>query len=145
MLQQPREVRIALEAKKFRLRCSDTIVAAVRASEVHQGSLDDPHREIVRVLAELQHPKVDQQLANVQTSLEDSQRSDVRFALQNVINREQNNLIVDATVFCDVERRAGHFSFIQAGIDDVRVGLRTQHLRFEDSVGASVDAYRVEL
>lgn len=124
---------------------SNSIVAAVGTAEMQQRALDDSHREVVRVIAELQNAKVDQKLADAQSRLEDSQRRNARFSLENVVNRQQDDLVVDAAVLCDVERRAGHLGLVQASVDDVRVRLGAKHLALEHAVGAAVDANCIEL
>lgn len=124
---------------------ANPIVAAMWTTEMQQSTFDDSHRQVVSVLAKLQHAEINEKLADIEAGLQNTQRRDVRLALQNVINCKQNNFVVDSTIFGDVKRRAWHFSLIQARVDDVRVRLRAKHLRFEDSSCAAVDADGVEL
>lgn len=145
LLQQPRQVRVALESQELGLCTANAFIAAVRTSQMQQRTLENPHRQVVRMLAELQDPEVDQKLADVQTCLENSERSDIGFSFKNVVNGQQHDFVIDAALFGDVERRSRHFCFIQAAVHNVRVCLRTQQLGFEDAGGASVYADCIEL
>lgn len=101
----------------------------MRTTQMQQRSLCNAHRQIVRMFAQLHHAQIDQQLANVQSRLKDAQRTQSRISLEHRIDGQQHNLIVQSTLPRNIERRSGCLRFIRSAVVNVRVRVRSQHLR----------------
>lgn len=86
------------------------------------------HRYLVRMLAQLQYAHLDEQLADVESCLEDAQGAYLEWiAFEHAAHSQQHDLIVDAAVACDVEGGAGRLRLIHARIVYVGIGVGAQH------------------
>lgn len=100
----------------------------MRTAQHLQSSTCYAHGDFMRMLAQLQHAHLDEQLTDVQAGLEHTQRADLRrISLENAAHGQQDDLIVDAAIACYVERRTGCLRLVDARVIYMRIRVRTQH------------------